>query len=221
MPTEQNIAPFGFIQWDLLNDKIEICPYLAEILAFTTTETTQTYSAYRQLTHPEDIIPVETLAKKLKEINEEYIIVESRKLCRDGTWRWFSLHGKVIKKDKDGNPLQAAGILTDINYFKEAEAKSQQVDLLFSEMNRIKRCNVRCEKECRLLNDSFKQKCAEAFVCAEILKSLEKITNSSNSMFIFSSENIFDKQEIVNNALHDHNRKNIDLLSLPTKNSVL
>jgi pyrimidine deaminase RibD-like protein len=51
-------------------------------------------------------------------------------------------HAEVVAFDLDGNPFQVTGMCTDITHFKEAEAKSEQIELLFSEINRIKHYNV-------------------------------------------------------------------------------
>ncbi|MES2252642.1 MAG: ATP-binding protein [Pseudomonadota bacterium] len=208
----ENFIPFGFIEWDVPTDTITLCPYLAELLAFQTKESIQTYSAYRQLTHPDDIEPIERLTKEIRDRKETYIVVESRKLCRDGTWRWFSLRGKIIKKDTAGNPLHAMGTCTDITTYKEKKLKLKNIELIFSEIEYIKKCNQKCTDECNLSNILQKELCAGTFICTEIVRSLEKITNSTNAIFLFSSSPNFEKNKNV--TLHDHNRKNIENLSL-------
>ena len=170
----KDVTEFGLVEWDIPSDIIKVCPYLSQTLAFPTQETTQTYSAYRQLTHPDDTPPINDLIKKIKEKKSQNIVVESRKLCRDGTWRWFSLRAKVIESDKDGNPLRAFGTCTDITDFKEEAKNIRNMKLLFSEINHIKEC--------------YKKDFALDELCAEILESFKNLTESSNPLLMFSSK---------------------------------
>ncbi len=206
----ENFQPFGFVEWDVVNDSIEVCSYLSDTLAFQTKETIQTYSAYRNLTHPDDIAPIELLAKKIKEKKEQYIVVESRKLCRDGTWRWFSMRGKIIKRDENGNPVHAIGTLTDITNFKEKDIQFKEMTLLSSEINHIKNSNKKCENECQIKNAFFKQTCKETLIYSEILRSINKMTNCSNSIFILFSLDDFDKETGEIKKCTDHAKEYVD-----------
>ena len=210
-----DLSPFGFIEWDVVADTVTVCPYLAETLAFPTKDTTQACSTYRQLTHPDDIAPIETLKEKIKRKKEEHIVVESRKLCRDGTWRWFGMRGKITKTDKDGNPLQAIGTCYDTTQFREDVANFKKIKLLFSEISRIKACHKKCQEKCQSQSASFKKTCSETSICSEILHSLEKVTSSSDPVFIFPSSVEFDNEKFESEPLVDHNKQDIDTLSLP------
>ena len=186
---EESTEPFGFITWDIRADTVLLCPYLANTLAFPTYDLIQSFSLYIGLTHTDDIKSIENQAKKLKTKDEPYVVAESRKLCRDGTWHWFSSRTKITEYDSEGNPVQDTGICTDITRLKEDEAKFQQMKLLFDEINHIKQCHKMCENEYRTQSSSFKREYPKSFFRAEILKSLGKITHSSRSFYIPSGQN--------------------------------
>jgi two-component system sensor kinase FixL len=203
LSVNENFQPFGFVQWDVVNNTVEICSYLANTLAFQTKETIQTYSAYRNLTHPDDIAHIELLAKKIREGKELYIVVESRKLCRDGTWRWFSTRGKTVRRDKNESPVRAISTLTDITNFKEKETQLKEMTLLSSEISKIKKSS-----------GEYKETFQESSIYSKIITSLEKITNCTNSLFILASSGDFDKETGEVKKCTDHAQKNVDLDSI-------
>lgn len=217
-PTEllqlSDFMQFGLLEWDESKGIITMCPLLAETLAFSTYDTTQSLSEYRKLIHPEDLEKIEIVKKKVKEKEEEYIVTESRRLCRDGTWRWFNFRGKILQTNSNGDIVHGFGTCTDITTFKEHETEFHQMKLLLSEIKHIKKCYRNYEAACRVTDSLCSSTYTEIFVCSEILKSLERITDSFWSVFIFSYAKNLNKQKLNDGALFDHTKKNINELSL-------
>ncbi|MES2252884.1 MAG: ATP-binding protein [Pseudomonadota bacterium] len=166
-------SQFGFFEWNIKEDKIKICPYLSQILAFKTTNSRQSYTAWKSITHPDDALQLKLALDEINLKKTSYIITESRKLCRDGKWRWFAVRGKFIDFDSEGDPVRSVGTCTDITELKEAGLTLQQMKHLFSEIKRIKECHQSGLSIYKL--------------CSEILNSFERLTNSTKSMLIFSS----------------------------------
>jgi len=162
----------AFFEWYIQEERITFCPHLAEIIAFETKENFQSHLAWTSLTHPDDTKPIKTAIEKIKNGETSYIATESRKLCRDGKWRWFRICGKTFDFDNEGKPLRAIGTCTDISSIKEAELQLEQIRLLFNEKKRIKDC--------------YKNELSLNELCAEILKSFEKLTNSTNPLLILA-----------------------------------
>lgn len=211
-PQLNDFTQLGLLEWDKSKDMVTMCPLLAETLAFSTHDTTQSLNEYRKLIHPDDLETIEIIKKKIKETEEEYIVTESRRKCRDGTWRWFNFRGKILETDKNGDPIRGFGTCIDVTSFKEIEAEFQQIKLLLSEIKHIKECHKR--DEIAYDSTSYVHVYTHAFVCSEILKSLEKITQSSCSMFIFSFTHTFNTKELNQQKLYDHNGKAINNLLL-------
>lgn len=156
-------SQFAYFDWNIPEDRMTICTYLSEILAFETTSTTQYFDAWYDLNHPEDKIHIDLMLESIKNKETLYVVTESRTLCRDGQWRWFAMRGKVIELDNNGNPLRVAGICTDITKLKETEVNLEQAQLLSFEIKRIKECQ----------GDSFQ----ELDTCEEIIQFFEKFAN--------------------------------------------
>jgi two-component system sensor kinase FixL len=168
-------SQYGFFEWYIQEERITFCPHMAEIIAFETKNITQNYDAWARLTHSDDVKQIKLSIERIKSGETPYVISESRKFCRDGVWRWFSVRGKIIDFDEAGNPMRAVGTCTDISKIKEAELQLEQTQFLFNENNRIKDCY----KKGLSLNE----------LCAEILKSFVVLTNSTDPLLIFSSVN--------------------------------
>lgn len=166
-------SQYGFFEWYIQEGRITLCPHMVDIIAFKTKDTNQTYEEWNQLTHPDDKAQIKAIFEQIINGETLYTISESRRLCRDGTWRWFGIRGKIFDFDENGNPLRAVGTCTDIAKIKEAELQLEQTQLLLKENNRIKNC--------------YKSGYSLNSLCAEILKSFEILTNSANPLLIFSS----------------------------------
>ena len=203
-------AQFGLLEWDVRANTITICPYLAHILAFKTTDITQKYSDYLELTYPEDLQSIRALYEKIIRKETVYVVAESRKLCRDGKWHWIGLRGKIVEFDSDGNPVRGIGTCTDITHFKVEEQKFNQMKLLFAEINRIKEHY----HECHNVNFASHSANADTSIYSEILKSFERLTHSSSSFFIFSSSKKPDEFNMSNKTLHGLDERNIDELEI-------
>jgi PAS domain-containing protein len=184
---------FAYFDWNLPENKMTICPYLSEILAFETTDITQAFNAWYDLNHLDDIIHIDSMLESIKNKQTLYAVSESRTLCRDGQWRWFGMRGKVIELDNNGNPLRVVGTCTDITKLKETEILLEQAQLLSFEIKRIKEC----QKDSFQLQDT----------CEEIIQSFEKFTHHSKAQFIFSSH-------ANPKAFHDPNGCDINTLKL-------
>lgn len=190
---------FGLIEWFVQENRITLCPYLSKILALKTTDITHPYNEWMQLDHPDDVPQIDILRAKLFSGQTSYILYESRKLCRDGQWRWFRVRGKIIESDQSCKPLRSITICTEITKFKEEEQKLERMEILYSEVNRIKECNK---------NDpSFKN------IASEILQSFKKLTHSSNALLIFSPVNYTNNHNSLSPPpLHD--AENVDINNL-------
>ena len=189
-------SQFAYFDWNIPENKMTICPYLSEMLAFKTTDITQDFNDWYDLNHPDDKIHIDSMLESIKNKQSLYAVSESRILCRDGQWRWFGMRGKVIEFDNDQNPLRVAGTCTDITKLKETEIQLAQAQLLSFEIKRIKEC----QKDSFQLQDT----------CKEIIQSFEKFTHHSKAQFIFSSH-------ANPKIFHDPNGCDINTLKLSAK----
>ncbi|SFP72865.1 PAS domain S-box-containing protein/diguanylate cyclase (GGDEF) domain-containing protein [Geopseudomonas sagittaria] len=88
--------------------------------------------------HPDDLAYVQaTIQAHLQGETESYA-VEHRIRCKDGSYKWISSRGKVVSRDRAGQPLRMIGTTTDITARHAlAERLQQSVDLLTNLTNEV------------------------------------------------------------------------------------
>ena len=146
----------GLWDWNLVTNEVYLSPPLKELLGFSDVELPNTYDAWRERVHPEDLAVVQiTLQRHLDESTPRYQ-VEYRLRHKDGSYRWFFLHGNT-QRDVNGVPLSAFGWHTDITERKQAEAQAlrlmtlrAEVSQLLTEQNSLPTIVQRC---CQALED--------------------------------------------------------------------
>jgi PAS domain S-box-containing protein len=95
----------------------------------------------RDLVHPDDIEGVTKAARAHKAGLTPFFRKEQRMKSKSGEWVWILNWGKVIERDKDGNPLRAIGTHQDITKRKQAEEERQAYIRFLEHLDEIDRVN--------------------------------------------------------------------------------
>ncbi|HET8852499.1 MAG TPA: GAF domain-containing protein [Ktedonobacteraceae bacterium] len=112
----------GLWDWNLVTNEFYLSPHWKEMLGFGDAELPNSYEAWRERVHPEDL-PVALLAlQRHFDGSTPFYQVEYRLRHKDGSYRWFFLHGSSLR-DASGPPLRAFGWHTDITERKQEEAQ--------------------------------------------------------------------------------------------------
>ncbi|MBD2498065.1 PAS domain S-box protein [Nostoc sp. FACHB-280] len=85
--------------------------------------------------HPEDVMNV--FAELNKILQQEHYSLEYRFLHKNGTYRWVSDQGKLVRDDA-GNPLEMVGYLADITQRKQLEQELRVALEKEKELNELK-----------------------------------------------------------------------------------
>ena len=109
----------GLWDWDAKTGYVYYSPSWRKIL--NETSVNNDFSSWESRIHPDDKARVDLslnahLACKTKIWKEEHRLRNA-----EGAWVWVLGRGKVVERDKDGNPLRMIGTMTDISERKEAE----------------------------------------------------------------------------------------------------
>lgn len=91
------------------------------------------YTFFTDRLHPDDY--QRTMADMQKHLQGETDVYECeyRIQAKDGDWKWFYDRGKVTRRDAQGKPLFAAGIVFDITEKKERALKLERENKLLEE----------------------------------------------------------------------------------------
>ena len=84
-----------------------------------------------KLTHPADLPEVQRRLDAHFAGETPYYECQYRALAKNGEWRWILGHGRVIRRDEQGKPLEAVGTHIDIDQLKSIEASLRQSETLF------------------------------------------------------------------------------------------
>lgn len=116
---------------DFIEGKMNFSPYSAEMLGYDLDELGDTSTKWDQITHPDDWKKVETALVEHFSGATEYYEQQYRARTKNGRWKWILGHGRVTKRDEQGNPVQAIGTHVDITNLKTTEIQLRKSEQKF------------------------------------------------------------------------------------------
>jgi len=103
----------GLVDWNVKTDKLHFSPPYYTILDYEPYEFPETYDAWKNLIHPEDINPVEETLKEYFTNKRNFHEIEFRMKSKTGKWKWILSRGKVAKRSEKGELIRL--IITHID----------------------------------------------------------------------------------------------------------
>ncbi|MEH2224846.1 PAS domain-containing protein [Nostoc sp.] len=111
----------GLWDWNIVTNEDYLSSRWLEMLGYEQGDLPGNFSAWERLIHPDDKVWVmERLNAHLHDDSVSYKF-EYRMLTKSGEWKWIANHGKVVSRDRQGNPLRLSGIHHDISHRKQVE----------------------------------------------------------------------------------------------------
>ncbi|MFN6527482.1 PAS domain-containing protein [Nostoc sp. ChiSLP03a] len=133
----------GLWDWNIITNEDYLSSRWLEMLGYEKGELPDDFSSWERLIHPDDKVWVmERLNAHLQDDSVSYKF-EYRMLTKSGEWKWIANHGKVVLRDRQGNPLRMAGIHHDVTDRKQAELALRQSEEF---KNRILESSTDCIK---------------------------------------------------------------------------
>ncbi len=106
---------------DFKENKMIFSGETAEMLGYNPEELGSTERQWDKFTHPDDWPLVKDRLIDHYEGKTSLYEAEYRARTKEGGWKWILGHGRVMKRDKKGRPIQAIGTHVDITKLKETE----------------------------------------------------------------------------------------------------
>ncbi|MEH1853280.1 MAG: response regulator [Nostoc sp.] len=117
----------GLWDWNIVTNKDYLSSRWLEMLGYEQGDLPGDFSGWERLIHPDDKVWVmERLNAHLQSDSVSYKF-EYRMLTKSGKWKWIANHGKVVSRDRQGNPLRLSGIHHDISDRKQAEIERDRL----------------------------------------------------------------------------------------------
>ncbi|UCF15630.1 MAG: GAF domain-containing protein [Phycisphaerales bacterium] len=130
----QRAANIGSWDWDIITGDLHWSDRIEPLFGFAPGKFGATYEAFLECVHPQDRRHVVDSVNASVERDDDYAI-EHRIVWPDGTVRWVSETGDVIR-DEQGKAIRMLGIVQDITERKETEAHQQLAGQILECLNR-------------------------------------------------------------------------------------
>lgn len=112
----------GTLELNLQTGEIHANDRMFSMLGYTREEVYPfTLKSWRDLNHPDEVLPLTDYLTRLRHGETEVIDMESRRRHKDGHWVWVLTRGRVFSHTTDGKPQWIAGTVQDISARKQAE----------------------------------------------------------------------------------------------------
>lgn len=115
-------AGAGLWSWNIKTGEDILDERWCAILGYKQEEIEQVVSSWERLIHPDEKEHIfEVVNKHFEDESNEYND-EYRMKCKNGDWKWIHAIGRIVKRDKNGEPEIMTGIIIDIDAKKDTEA---------------------------------------------------------------------------------------------------
>lgn len=121
----------GICVWNIQTNEFSCSPQLKKLLGYNESEFPNTFEEWKQIVHPESIKTIEKNLDDYFSGKTTNYIDEVKFLCKDGSYKYILIKGKVINFTEDGKPLRIVGIHSDISIQKQREEElKNSIELL-------------------------------------------------------------------------------------------
>lgn len=128
-------ADLGLWDYDIANAAAFVDQRWADIFGYSLDDIQPTISWWRTVIHPDDRPAVIEAWNAHMAGRTDFFEAEHRVKTKPGEWVWVLNRGKVVDRDREGNPLRASGTVSNISDRKRAE------EMLRSKTDALERSN--------------------------------------------------------------------------------
>ena len=111
----------GIWDWDIQNKTVNFDSRYYMISGYSPNEFPSIFEEWEKRVHPDDIQRVKSSVAQYLSGDLKRYDVEFKFLRKDGSYMWIQGKGKVVARDKLGNPMRFIGTHSDISVRKNAE----------------------------------------------------------------------------------------------------
>ena len=116
----------GLWDWDLLTNEVFFSKQWKAMLGFADDEISNNYEEWDKRIHPDDRKKVFEDLESCLNGNTQIYNSEYRLLCKDETYKWIMIRGKIIDRTENNTPARMIGTHTDITEHKQAEKEKEK-----------------------------------------------------------------------------------------------
>lgn len=125
----------GVGDWDMRSGRMFFSRRLKALLGYQPEEITNTYGEWTSRLHPEDRARLNEALQRHASGLAPAVRTEYRMRCKDGSWKWFEVQGRVVERDEHGAPLRFVGAASDVSERHAAEERWRLAASLFEHLH--------------------------------------------------------------------------------------
>ncbi len=125
-------SPIAIWDWDLETDKWFATQKYYSMLGYEPESGYPDRNVWLSRIHPDDRKRVQIKIENVLQHTDEAYTYDARMLHADGTYRWHSVIGHVVERDRAGKPKRMLGVRIDINERKHIEEKLRESETKLS-----------------------------------------------------------------------------------------
>ena len=127
-----SVANQGIFDWDLEKNIIQFDARYYTISGYSPDEFPSTYEEWEKHVHPDDITRTTLLLQQYLSGESENYDTEFRFLHRDGSYMWIHSRGRIVSRNKKGEPARFIGTHSDITQRKKTEESLQITQFIYN-----------------------------------------------------------------------------------------
>ena len=116
----------GYWSWNIPTGEVSFSEKWLDLAGFSTPRRNGAGEFLKSIIHADDLAGYESRLEAHLAGRTEALDCECRLLTRAGAYRWARLHGRVVRRDKRGHPLQMVGTVVDRNDYRLAHRELEQ-----------------------------------------------------------------------------------------------
>ena len=116
--------------WDFFprSGHLYFSPSWFTMLGYHAHEFPTSMETWTTLTHPNDVVTLETALASVAEGETPSFSIEIRMLGKEGHWRWINTRGRMVESDDEKGVIRVVGTLIDISKYKRIEMALQKAN---------------------------------------------------------------------------------------------
>jgi PAS domain S-box-containing protein len=111
-----------------------LSPRGCEILGYTPDEFQQAVTHLAQIVYPQDFPAAMEQVEAHIQGGAPIFEIEQRLRMKSGEWKWVQARGKLVERNKEGQPLRMTGTYTDITSRKQFQEKNEIAQMQLQEL---------------------------------------------------------------------------------------
>jgi PAS domain S-box-containing protein len=135
-------SDLGLWNWDITTGKLQVNNRWYTLFGYKPGDFTASYKGWEDQVHPDDLKSVSEKLQQHLAGNEPFYQAEYRLRAKDGSWVWIQDRGQVMERDKEGNPLRAAGTHQDITRERQAQERQQRLETQMQQAQKLESLGV-------------------------------------------------------------------------------